>query len=253
MAEVSTRHRCHLPAADAGDSIALRSVSRCESVSGDPSILGVILSHGHPDHYGLIGEVHGSIPRYLGEATQRILAEAEFFSPFGVSIPPGGFLVDRQPLEIGPFRVTPYLVDHSAFDSYALMVEGGGRRLFYSGDLRAHGRKGALFEQLLSTPPKGVDVLLLEGTNLRSHGSKAGLSESRIETECVEAWAGTKGIALACYSPQNTDRLVTLSRAARRPGRVFVMDLYAATIARATGRRGLSTIGSSPADGADWA
>lgn len=38
-------------------------------------------------------------------------------------------------------------------------------------------------------------------------------------------------------SPQNVDRLVSLYRAAQRSGRLFVMDLYAATVARATGRR----------------
>lgn len=50
-------------------------------------------------------------------------------------------------LQFGPFRVTPHLVDHSAYDAYALEVEADGRRLFYSGDIRAHGRKGALFER----------------------------------------------------------------------------------------------------------
>lgn len=43
-------------------------------------------------------------------------------------------------------------------------------------------------------------------------------------------------MALVFYSSQNADRLVTLYRAARRAGRKFVIDLYAATIAAATGR-----------------
>ena len=47
-------------------------------------------------------------------------------------------LRDLVPLRLGPFTVTPYLVDHSAFDSYAVLVEVAGRRLFYSGDVRAH-------------------------------------------------------------------------------------------------------------------
>ena len=45
-------------------------------------------------------------------------------------------------IEIGPFRITPQLVDHSAFDAYALLVEADGKRVYYSGDFRAHGRKG---------------------------------------------------------------------------------------------------------------
>ena len=38
-------------------------------------------------------------------------------------------LSDRKALQIGPFIVTPYLVDHSAYDAYALLIEAGGRRL----------------------------------------------------------------------------------------------------------------------------
>ncbi|MDQ3380849.1 MAG: hypothetical protein M3546_11125 [Actinomycetota bacterium] len=36
---------------------------------------------------------------------------------------PTGLLADRKPFELGPFKTTPFLVDHSAFDAYALLVE----------------------------------------------------------------------------------------------------------------------------------
>ena len=61
----------------------------------------------------------------------------------GAMIQPAGLLADRKPFELRPFTITPFLVDHSAFDAYALLVEAGGRRLFYSGDLRGHGRNAA--------------------------------------------------------------------------------------------------------------
>lgn len=203
---------------------------------GNPSIVGLFLSHGHPDHYGLVGEVHESVPRYLGEATQRILQEATFFTRGGAQVEAAGYLVDRIPLQLERFTVTPYLVDHSAFDAYALLVDAGGRRLLYSGDLRGHGRKSALFERLLAEPPRDVDVLLLEGTNIQAVPASAGLSEHDVEERCVEVLNATEGMVLACYSAQNIDRLVTLFRAAKRCARTLVLDLYAATIARATGR-----------------
>jgi ribonuclease J len=53
-------------------------------------------------------------------------------------------------------------------------------------------------------------------------------------------------MVLAAYSAQNIDRLVTLFRAAKRSGRLLVLDLYAATIAQATGR---STIPQADWDG----
>lgn len=212
--------------------------------SGDESLVGLLISHGHPDHYGLARGVHPSVPLYVGEATERILEEALFFSPAGARLVAAGYLSDRDPIDIGPFRVTPFLVDHSAFDAYALLVEAGGRRLLYSGDLRAHGRKSSLVERLLHEPPANVDVLLLEGTNIRDAPVAGGPSETDVEERCVERFKATKGMVLACYSPQNVDHLVTLHRAANRSGRMLVLDLYAAGIANATGA------GSIPQ--ADW-
>lgn len=215
---------------------------------GDPSLLGVIVSHGHPDHFGLAEQLHPAVPVYLGEATARILRAARFFGPAGADIVPDGYLRDRERLELGAFRVTPYLVDHSAFDAYALLVEGSGRRLFYSGDLRGHGRKAARFQRLIERPPDEVDVLLLEGTHVRPDRvpGQAPLSETDVENRCAELFYDTEGLVLAAYSAQNVDRLVTLYKAARRAGRKLVLDLYGATIAAATGSR---TIPQSTWDG----
>lgn len=214
--------------------------------SGDPRLLGLIVSHGHPDHYGLVERVHPSVPVHVGEATQRILREAAFFTRAGAELSAAGHLVDRVPFRLGPFTITPYLVDHSAFDAYALLVEAGGHRLLYSGDLRAHGRKSALFDRLVRAPPAGVDALLLEGTNVRDGPGPPVLTERDVEDGAVDLLRNARGMVLACSSAQNIDRLVTLYRAARRSGRLLVMDLYTAEIARATGR---DTIPQAERDG----
>jgi ribonuclease J len=208
--------------------------------SGDPALLGVVVSHAHPDHYGLVAGADSSIPIYMGEGAQRVLAEAAFFTPGGARFDVAGFLRDRELFELGPFRVTPYLMDHSAFDAYALLVEAGGQRLLYSGDIRAHGRKAGLFERFIANPPQEVDTLLLEGTHVRDGTAVTtpGLSERDVEERYVKIVRESKGIVLACYSPQNIDRVVTLFHAAKRTGRTLVLDLYAASITRATGRPG---------------
>ena len=129
----------------------------------DASLLGIILSHGHRDHWGLIPKARADIPVLMGAATERILCAAAPFVPGAVTMQAAGHLADGQPLTLGPFTVTPYLVDHSAFDAYALLVEANGKRLFYSGDLRAHGRKHALFDRMLRHPPAAIDAMLMEG------------------------------------------------------------------------------------------
>jgi ribonuclease J len=216
-----------------GESVVLPQIAGL--ADGDRSLVGVVLSHAHPDHYGLVGGVGENVPIYAGLATARILREAAFFTRSGADLRLAGELKDKRPLHLGPFTVTPYLVDHSAFDAYALLVEADGRRLFYTGDIRFHGRKARTVERLLASPPKGVHVLLMEGTRVGSSSAARYLSsEKEVEEEACRFFSETKGVALCMYSPQNVDRLVSLFKAAYDAKRTFVYDLYAASVARAT-------------------
>ena len=207
----------------------------------DSSLLGLVISHPHPDHYGLAIGLHDGVPLCMGEAGHRMLAEAAFFTSAVAPPSPHSFLRHREPLVIGPFTITPFLNDHSAFDAYSLLVEADRHRLFYTGDIRGHGRKRAIFEQLLRTPPRGIDVLLMEGTNIRegSDATHRGDSEHDVEKQLAATARATAGMVLAVYSPQNIDRLVTMHRAAVKSGRELVLDLYAATMAAATQVRGI--------------
>lgn len=204
----------------------------------DAGLRAIVVSHGHADHWGLLPHAIASVPVVAGAATTRILRAAAPFVPrplpiafqaAGVSV-----LENGVPLTLGPFRVTPTLVDHSAYDAYALLVEAGGRRLFYSGDLRAHGRKGALFERLLRTPPSAVDTMLMEGSTLgRLAPDQRFPTEAEIEAEFAKRLR-VPGLVMVCASAQNVDRIVSLYRACKKTGRTLVLDLYALEVLRAT-------------------
>jgi ribonuclease J len=201
----------------------------------DPSLLGIVVSHPHQDHYGLASRVPKGTTFLMGAATERILAAAADFTPSGGTFENAIHITDRQPIDLGPFRITPYLMDHSAYDAYAILVEAAGRRLFYTGDLRGHGRKAPLFERLLAHPPDGVDVLLMEGTTITRTGTGEGFAtESDLESEMVKLFGATGGIPLVWCSGQNIDRLVTVFRAAKRSGRQLILDMYTAHILAAT-------------------
>ena len=183
---------------------------------------------------------------WMGEATARILRAAAFWTR-GLDVPVAGHLQHREPVQIGPFTVTPYLNDHSAFDAYSLLVEAGGRQLFYTGDIRGHGRKAGIFEELLRKPPDDVDVLLMEGTNIHPGEPREDPArESDVERAMVETFRATGGLSLVVASSQNIDRLVTIYRAALQADRDLVMDAYTADIARATGNERI------PRPSPDW-
>ncbi len=203
----------------------------------DDGLLGVVISHPHQDHYGLARYIRPEVPVWIGKAAHDIMTAASAWVPDGHAFAGPRFLADGTPVEIGPFRVTPRLVDHSAFDAYALLVEADGKRVFYSGDFRAHGRKKGLFEAMLARPPGDLDVLLMEGTTVGRAGADEGFpTEADLEHEFVRAFEETAGIHFVWTSSQNIDRLVTVFRAARRVGRVLLVDLYTAVVLEATGR-----------------
>jgi ribonuclease J len=204
----------------------------------DPSLRAVVISHPHQDHYGLAHRLPPSTPFLIGEAAQAILTAAQVFSPSGITLQNVTHLQDRTPLHLPPFTITPYLVDHSAYDAYAVLVEADNKRLFYTGDLRAHGRKRSLFNQLLRRPPPNIDVLLMEGTTLGRPESDtaAGFpTETDLEHHLTAHFTQTPGMPLVWCSGQNIDRLVTVFRACKRAGRQLIVDMYTAHILRATG------------------
>ena len=203
----------------------------------DDSLLGVVISHPHLDHYGLARHIRPEVPVWIGEAANDIMTAANAYVPGGHAFADPNFIADRTPVEIGPFRITPYLVDHSAFDAYSLLVEADGKRVFYSGDFRAHGRKAKLFETMIERPPKNLDVLLMEGTTIGRAGTSEGFAtEADLEREFVQAFRETAGIHVVWTSSQNVDRLVTFFRAAERSGRILLIDLYSAVVLEATGK-----------------
>jgi len=201
----------------------------------DESLLSVIISHPHQDHFGLISYLRRDLPIAIGEAAQKILETASLFSPVRAAFKKTSPLKDRQAFSLGWFRITPYLMDHSAFDSYSLLVEAGGKRLFYSGDFRAHGRKSAIFDKLISNPPENIDVLLMEGTVLGRNQKEEPVTEDDLVFKFYELFRKNQGFNLVWSSPQNIDRLVTIYKACKKAGKQLIIDLYAAEILRATG------------------
>ena len=201
----------------------------------DGSLLGIIVSHAHLDHYGLLSAVTQDIPILIGDGARKIINASNFFFPTN-NLPLDNYniLEDQKPISLGPFTITPYLVDHSAYDAYAVLIEADGKHLFYSGDFRGHGRKQKLLDRLIAHPPKKIDVLLMEGTTLSRVSSKTRYpSEDELENRFIHLIKDTKGMALIWAAAQNIDRLVTIYKACRKINRLFIVDMYTASIMRA--------------------
>jgi ribonuclease J len=198
--------------------------------SNSNKVMGLLLSHYHSDHSGFASYLHPKIPIYAGEPTHRLLELNALFTGSELFSGPKTYFEHQTSFSIGSFRITPYTVDHSAFDAYAFLIEAGGKCLLYSGDLRDHGRKKyALPELLKALAGKTIDALILEGTMLSNITGNI-KTEVDLEKEIASLLRGSDSIALAYVSAHNIDRLVTFYRAAKRSNRLFVVDVYTANV-----------------------
>lgn len=217
----------------------------------------VIISHYHADHAGLV-EYKKNCPIYMGEGTKSVLNAIAQYNRKEIEDNCYTY-TNCTPFVIGGIKITPYLCDHSAYDSHMLLFEGGGKSILYTGDFRFSGRKSKyrLFRDL----PDRVDTLICEGTNVGNHEVIADnkeemeigdiktdtcnhkdikeiipKTEQELEERASKIMASNKDKPVfILQSTTNIDRIVSFYKASTKTGRLFYMDNYQAVIAAAAG------------------
>ena len=210
---------------------------------GDLSKSALLITHYHGDHIGSIPKLPKELPIFIGSVgreIQRILANRLK----SVSITHKEMLLRLEDVRtfeagksfaFGPFTIMPIIMDHSAFDAYAFRIEGGGVKVFHTGDFRTHGFRSKKLSAVIKKYVGEVNYVVCEGTNV-SRPKVASIPEHELQKQFKKAFAEHKS-NIVYVSSTNVDRLFALYHAAIASGRKFIVDEYQMAIMKEVVKR----------------
>ena len=192
----------------------------------------VLFTHYHGDHIGRFKEIPKEIPLYMGKLTRQVMITISKYVKDEEALrilqddTRVQIVVAAQSFKVGDILVTPYMVDHSAFDAYMYLVETPGKTILHTGDFRGHGYRGKAVIPMINKyirkyGKRNVDVLITEGTMLSRMTEKI-YSEADMLYDCKKLLKQHKYVFLICSST-NVDTLATFYQAAKS----HYMKMYA--------------------------
>ena len=215
---------------DFGDD--LDGIKRLENIegltTGEPIYNGVFITHNHQDHMGRIDDILDDIPVYMSDLSRKIFETVFCFSKNKGRINRKTInLEEEKTITINDMKITPYIVDHSAYNSFMLLIESEGKRILHTGDFRNHGYKGVLLESTLKKIGK-IDLLITEGTTLSREQVKS-KTESELVDDIVEKTKDYDQV-LMLMSTTNIDRVTSMQRVANRTGKTVIHDIVLSNV-----------------------
>ena len=202
-------------------------------VDQTPDIDAIFISHGHPDHYGLMPLVNPKIPVYMTPVVRDTLTQIQPLLPdeFDISHLDVRTIRPQQSVRIGDMTITAYAVDHAPA-AVAYEISDGKQRVVYTGDIRFHSSQ-AYRSWMFANAIKNPDYLIMEGTRLSrtdDFTNEKYPSERAVRDGITNLISGSGKLAYITMSSQNLDRLCSLISACARTGRTFVIDPYTAAL-----------------------
>jgi len=217
------------PAGAAGEEAILNIPGLYDDKVSHP-ILAVIISHTHLAHCGalLAKPINPGIKVFMTEIMEDVIRINSKMPRDGKKLPANiHYFRKGHKFIVGRFVITPYLMDHTAAESFAFLIESDGKRLLYTGDFRAHGNKAAAFKQFLAANMGPVDALITEGVRA---GLEKGPDEQEVMDHLEPMVKGAHGAVYFMCPGQDIGLLTGLANLAKNTKRYLVVDGYTALL-----------------------
>lgn len=196
---------------------------------------GVFFTHYHGDHVGMFQSIQKNVPLYMGKCARQVMltiydtlkdnAALEILRDDKRIHP----IVENVVIQCGDIKVTPYSVDHSAYDAYMFLIETKDLTILHTGDYRNHGYRGHRLLDMIQTyitnnGKRKIDVLITEGTMMSRQSEKV-MTELEMQQIAANYFKDNKYIFLLCSST-NLDSLWSFYKAAEKNGMRFYGNGY---------------------------
>lgn len=199
---------------------------------GDVSKSALLITHYHEDHIGRICELPADLPIYMGSVARDIYKYSIEHKRFVLEN--SSVIIDRldkvhtfspgKEFHVGPFKIMPIVIDHSAFDAYAFKIEADKLKVFHTGDFRTHGFRSKKLPEVIEKYIGKVDYLVCEATNV-DRPNNVNEPEQELQKRFEKTFRENK-YNIVYLSSTNIDRLFSLYHASIRAGRKFYVDGY---------------------------
>lgn len=186
-------------------------------------IRGIIISHGHEDHYGalpfLLQKGLRKIPIFAPRLAQEFIKGK--LREFGVSFPSFHVFAGKEEVKLGGFRLFPFRVNHSVPDSLGFCFETPVGKVFhvpdFKFDLTPVGGKRFDFQRVVNLAQGKVLALFSDCLGATEEGYTK--SEKEIEEVFSQILGKSKGQVFITTISSNISRIQQAINASLRFGR----------------------------------
>ena len=191
-----------------------------------PNILGLVVTHGHEDHFGAILDLWPKlkIPVYCTAFTAGLLDTKRELDYSSYDVPVTIFKAGDR-FELGPFSLEAIAVAHSIPEAVSLAIKTPLGTVIHTGDWKID------VEPSLGAPTDekrfrelgddGVLALVCDSTNAMREGVSP--TEHDVSNSLTEIISNEKGrVAVTTFS-SNVGRILSITRAAKEAGRQVLL------------------------------